>query len=185
MTACRATLSLEGMLRTAAPAAAPPVKTPAAEPAPPARWRIVTADGSRDACPSPTPAPSNRAAADDAGRPNPDVYARLAAGLEMMAAAGVSLPERGKARLAMPSATPDVDEILAAASVVAPPPPERAAQAAGDAQSNARDCSGCGPSGACHCRGGNLDVAPVVEAWPRLPRDIRAAILALASASLR
>jgi hypothetical protein len=200
MTACRATLNLEGMLRSIAPSAADPGGAHAAEPVEPGRWRIIAADGSRDACPCPTPPDPRRAVSArvaGATRPGPEgnrpgsasprkdaradaaEFARLAAGLEMMAAVGLSLPAQGKPKVAMPSGTPDMAEILAAASTVAPPPQEPGVEAEEQAASR----RGGGPSGACPCQRAELRVTQVVEAWPHLPHSIQSAILAVVEAT--
>jgi hypothetical protein len=184
MTACRATLSLEGMLRSAASSAADPDGAHAPEPVAPGRWRIVAADGSRDACLGPRPVPQanparGRGPQADA-RADAAEFARLAAGLEMMAAVGLSLPEQSKPKLAMPSGAPDMGEILAAASVVAPPPPQEPAVAAAAEEAA---CRGCGPSGACQCQRAELRVKQVVQAWPHLPHSIQSAILAVVEAT--
>jgi hypothetical protein len=171
MAACCAKVSLEGMLRGAAPPPAKPVAAPAAGPVERSRWRIVAADGSRDACPCPTPKPA------DVERENAAEFARLATGLEVMAAAGLSLPERGKPKVAMPDGAPDMSELLAAASSVAPLPPEEPAV-------ERAPHAGRGPSGTCPCPETELPLAPVVEAWPRLPHSIQSAILAVVSATL-
>ena len=96
-----------------------------------------------------------------------------------MAAVGLSLPEQGKPKVAMPSGAPDMGEILAAASVVAPPPPLNPI-----VEAPPPAAAGRGPAGACRCHAAKLDVAPVVEAWPRLPHSIQSAILAVVSATL-
>lgn len=189
MTACRATLNLEGLLRgTASPTAATPGGAHPVEPVDPACWRIIAADGSSDPCPCPAPANSSRVASAREGK-NPRgesrveaaEFARLVAGLEVMAAVGLSLPAESKPKLAMPSGTPDMTEILAAASAIAAPPPqEPLVEAAQEAASSS--CHGCGPSGACQCQRPELQVVQVVDAWSTLPHSIQSAILAVVEA---